>query len=84
MKAYTKDIVQTIKKQKKRFFAIMTICALGVCMLSGLKASCVDLRYSADQFFDEQNMFDISIVSTLGITEEDINVLSKLEMVEDA
>lgn len=83
MKAYTKDIVQTIKKEKKRFFAIMIICALGVCMLSGLKASCVDLRYSADKFFDEQNMFDISIVSTLGLTEEDINVLSKLEMVED-
>lgn len=82
MKAYTKDIVQTIRKGKKRFVAIMIICALGVCMLTGLKASCVDLRYSADKFFDEQNLFDISIVSTMGLTEEDIEVLSQLEMVE--
>lgn len=83
MKAYTKDIVQTIKKGKKRFFAIMIICALGVCMLTGLKASCVDLRYSADKFFDEQNLFDISIVSTMGLTEEDIEALARLEFVED-
>ena len=83
MKAYTKDIVQTIRKGKKRFFAIMIICALGVCMLTGLKASCVDLRYSADKFFDEQNLFDISIVSTMGLTDEDVKALAHLEPVED-
>lgn len=83
MKAYTKDIVQTIRKGKKRFFAIMIICTLGVCMLTGLKASCVDLRYSADRFFDEQNLFDISIVSTMGLTDEDLEALAHLEMVED-
>lgn len=84
MKAYTKDTFRTIKKGKKRFFAIMLITALGVCMLSALKASCEDLRYSADEFFDEQNLFDISVVSTLGLTDEDIEVLSKLEGVEAA
>lgn len=82
MKAYTKDIFRTIKKGKKRFFAIMFIAALGVCMLSALKASCEDLRYTADRFFDEHNLFDITIVSTLGLTGEDVEVLSKLEGVE--
>ena len=52
-------------------------------MLTGLKASCVDLRYSADRFFDEQNLFDISIVSTMGLTDEDLEALAHLEMVED-
>lgn len=61
----------------------MIICALGVCMLTGLKASCVDLRYSADKFFDKQNLFDISIVSTMGLTDEDIEALATLELVED-
>ena len=84
MKAYTKDTFRTIKKGKKRFFAIMLITALGVCMLSALKASCEDLRYTADSFFDKQNLFDISVVSTLGLTEEDIEVLSQLEGVEAA
>ncbi|MBR4026299.1 MAG: hypothetical protein IKJ01_01905, partial [Lachnospiraceae bacterium] len=84
MKAYTKDVIRTIIKGKKRFFAIMLIAALGVCMLTGLKASCEDLRYSADKFFDKQNLFDISVVSTLGLTEEDVEVLLRLDGVEDA
>ena len=82
MKAYTKDIIKTITKGKKRFFALMLIAALGVCMFSGLKASCDDLRYSADKFFDEQNLFDIQIVSTMGLTEDDIEILSQIEGIE--
>ncbi len=84
MKAYTKDIVRSIIKGRKRFFALMMITALGVCMLTGLKAACEDLRYSADAFFDKQNLYDISIVSTMGLTEEDVEVIADLEGVEEA
>ena len=82
MKAYTKDVIKTIQKGKKRFFAIMLIAALGVCMLAGLKAACDDLRYSADKFFDEQNLMDVMIVSTMGLTEEDVTILSRIDGVE--
>ena len=82
MRAYGKDIIRSIIKGRKRFFALMMITTLGVCMLGGIKAGCDDLRYSADAFFDEQNLYDISIVSTLGLTEEDIDAVSKLEGVE--
>ena len=83
MKAYTKDIAKTIWKGKKRFCAIMLIAALGVCMLACLKASCDDLRYSADEFFDKQNLMDIMVVSTMGLTEEDIEALARIEGIED-
>lgn len=82
MKAYTKDVIQTIIKEKKRFFALMIIAALGVCMMSGLKAACDDLRFSADEFFDEQNLFDIMVVSTMGLTDTDVEVLSRIGGVE--
>lgn len=82
MRAYGKDIIRSIIKGRKRFFALMMITALGVCMLGGIKAGCDDLRYSADAFFDEQNLYDISIVSTLGLTEEDIDAASKLDGIE--
>ncbi len=84
MKAYTKDIIRTISKGRKRFFAIMLITALGVCMLGGIKAGCDDLRYSADVFFDEQNLYDISIVSTLGLTQEDIEIVCEMDGIEAA
>lgn len=81
MKAYNKDIWSSIKKGKKRFFSIMLITALGVTMLTGIKAACVDLRYSADKFFDQQKLYDISVVSTLGLTDGDIKALKELEEV---
>jgi len=61
----------------------MVIAALGVCMMSGLKAACDDLRFTADEFFDEQNLFDIMVVSTMGLTDTDVEVLSRIGGIED-
>ena len=82
MKAYTKDVVKTIWKGKKRFCAIMLIAALGISMLACLKAACDDLRYSADDFFDEQNLMDIMVVSTMGLTDVDVAVLDRIGGIE--
>ena len=82
MSAYKKDIWRAIGKNRKRFIAIMIITFLGTMMFSGLKAACMDLRHSADDFFDAQKLFDLSIMSTLGLTREDLEVLGKLEEVE--
>ena len=83
MKAYTKDICKTIVKGMKRFMALAIIAALGVCMMAGLKASCDDLRLSADDFYDKQNLFDIMVVSTMGLTEEDVEALAKIAGIEE-
>lgn len=77
--ALAKDIRRTIRKERRRFVAIMIITMLGVMMFSGLKASCEDLRKSADRFFDEQNLHDIQIVSTLGLTDADIAELQEID-----
>lgn len=83
-KASTKDILRTVWKEKKRFFAIMMITILGVTMMTGLKAGCQDLRMSADRFYDTQKLFDISIMSTLGLTEEDVLEIQTMEGVKKA
>ncbi|MCR0408942.1 ABC transporter permease [[Clostridium] innocuum] len=84
MKASGKDIRRTIFRNKKRFCSILIITALGVMMLSGLKAACDDLRYSADQFYDAQQVFDIQIVSTMGLDEDDLAALRKADGIERA
>ena len=83
-KALHKDIIRTIWKEKKRFFSIMMITMLGVTMMTGLSAGCQDLRYSADRFFDSQELFDISVLSTLGLTQEDVEVFQSLDIIEKA
>ena len=82
MKAFTKDILRTIRGSLKRFVSIAVICALGVTMLSGLSVACIDLRESADELFDAQKLFDISVQSTLGLTSADIDALASVDGVE--
>lgn len=83
-RSYQKDIWRSIQKGRKRFFSILIITALGVAMLTGLYAACLDMFYSADQFFDEQRLFDIRILSTLGLTQEDVDVFLRVDGVEAA
>lgn len=83
-KAYHKDIWRSITKNRKRFFSIMIITALGVGMLTGLNAACLDMYYSADKYYDQQNLFDIRVLSTLGLTQEDVEALSSVDGVKAA
>ena len=80
--AFAKGVLRTVRGSLRRFLAIVTITALGVTMLVGLRAACVDLRNSADSFFDEQGLFDVRVQSTLGLTDEDVAALAKLDGVE--
>lgn len=82
--AFRKDILRTIRGNLKRFVAIVVITVLGTAMFSGLKAGCDDLRAAADDFYDSQSLFDARVLSTLGITQGDVDALLELEGVEYA
>lgn len=82
--AFVKDILRTIRGNLKRFVAIVVITILGTCMFSGLKAGCDDLRAAADDFFDKQQLFDVRVLSTLGLTQDDVDALASVEGVEQA
>lgn len=80
--AFSRDVLRTVRGSLKRFVALATITALGVTMLTGLRAACVDLRNSADAFFDDQGLFDVRVQSTLGLTDDDVEALGEIEGVE--
>lgn len=82
--AYAKDIWRSIKKSKKRFLSILVITALGVTVLTGIYAAVQDMYYSADKFYDEQRLFDIRVLSTLGLTDEDVAALQVVPDIETA
>lgn len=82
--AFRKDILRTIRGNLKRFVAIVVITILGTAMFSGLKAGCDDLRTAADDFYDSQQLFDVRVLSTLGITQDDVDTLAGIEGVAHA
>ncbi len=81
-KSFCKTVLRTVRTTKSRFLAIFAIVALGSGFLAGVLASPLDMRISADDYCDAGNMFDLRIVSTLGLTEDDLDALSQLEGVE--
>ena len=82
--AFGIGVLRTVRGSLKRFVALATICALGVTMICGLKVACIDLRASADVFFDVQDLFDLRVQSTLGLTDDDVSALAAIDGVEAA
>ena len=81
-KALLKDSVKEIKNTYKRFISILLMAFLGVGFFSGIRAASPDMLDTIDQYYKEQNVFDIEILSTLGLTQQDIEEISKIENVE--
>lgn len=82
-RSYRKNIRRTFKHTKSRFIAIFSIIALGVGFLAGLNATPVDMKESMEAYMDDANFYDIRIVSTLGLTDDDVSALSALDGVKD-
>ena len=83
-KALWKDFFIEIKKSLNRFLSIFLIVALGVAFFAGVRAADPDMRLTADAYYDESNLMDIRIISTLGLTEEDVKAIGNTDGVEVA
>ena len=83
-KALLKDCFKEIVKGFKRFISILLIVLLGVGFFAGIKATSPDMKLTLDTYFDDLNVMDIQVISTLGLTDEDITELEKLDEIENA
>ena len=48
-----------------------------MCFLAGLRATAPDMKKSADLYFDQQNLMDLHVLSTLGLTDKDAEALAQ-------
>lgn len=76
------DFYREIKKNRNRFLSILCIVALGVAFFSGVRSAQPDMRASADRYYDETNLSDIRVISTLGLTKEDAAAIASIDGVE--
>jgi putative ABC transport system permease protein len=83
-KALWKDFFIEIKKSLNRFLSIFLIVALGVAFFAGIRATNPDMRITADYYYDESRLMDIKVLSTMGITKEDVQAISEVTGVEEA
>lgn len=77
-----KHIFMKIKDNYKRFLSLICMAFLGVGFYAGIQSSSPDMLKTLDNFYDENNVYDISIISNVGLTEDDLLKLSKIKNVE--
>lgn len=77
-----KHIFMKIKDNYKRFLSLLCMALLGVGFYAGIQAASPDMLKTLDTFYDENNVYDIEVVSNFGLTKADIKELSKIKNIE--
>ena len=83
-KALRKDFYMEIRRSIGRFLSIFFIVAIGCAFYSGIRSSEPDMRYSGDAYFDKKNLMDIQIISTLGLTDGDLQAIEDVDGIKKA
>ena len=71
-----------MKGSMSRVISLFGIVLLGVMMLTGLVSIAPNMRSAAQRYYVQQNVFDLRVLSTLGLSEQDINAIRATEGVE--
>ncbi len=83
MRALNKDNIKEIKNSFKRFVSILVIVLLGVGFFAGIKATSPDMQETLNKYYEDNNVFDVEVISTLGLTNSDIEEIRKIDGVEE-
>ena len=72
LNSFQKDVWREIVNTLGRFLGIFAIVTLGVAFYAGLGATGPDMKLTGDLYFRAQNLMDLRVVSTFGLTDADI------------
>ncbi|MFU0549172.1 ABC transporter permease [Gardnerella piotii] len=68
----------------RRFCILAVIAMLGVAVMTGIYAGCNDMLLGANNVYTNLKAYDLQIVSTLGLTKNDVKAIKKLPIVSEA
>ncbi len=75
--------LRTINKMFSRFLSLLIISFLGTFAFVGLQSTAPNMLDTLDIYLDVANIYDIKIVSSLGLVDEDIEEIEKLEGIKE-
>lgn len=75
------NLIREVKKNAPRFLSIFAISALGCAFFAGIRAASPDMKEAGDRLFVKDNLSDITVISSRGLTKEDIDALRALPQV---
>ena len=72
-----RSLLRTIRSTLGRFLAIFAIIALGVGFFIGLRVTHDSMLKTADDYLTDLLLYDFRLISTLGLTDEDVNMFAR-------
>ncbi len=82
-KMLVKNTLRDVSRTKARFISIMLIIMLGVGFLVGINSTAPSMFAVAEEYYEEKNLMDFRLLSTVGFTEGDITAIADVEGVDD-
>lgn len=76
------DFIREVRHTYSRFLSILLLSALAVAFLVGLRATAPDMEYTADNYYDSHHLMDGYVMSTMGLTQEDLQALAQADGVD--
>lgn len=71
-----------IKNNLKRFLSLLCMALLGVGFYAGIQAASPDMLDTLDNYLDNQNVYDIEIMSPLGLDNNDVEKIQEVDGIE--
>jgi len=82
-KALLKNTFRDIKNTKARFISILMIVALGVGFFAGVKSAAPSMEKMAIDYYEETNLMDFKLMSTVGFDDKDAKKVASTDGVDD-
>ena len=79
-----RNLRRSIRKSFGRYIAIALIIALGTAIFVGLRSTKSDMIATGQRYTDEQNFFDLRLLSSYGWDREQLAKISELGSLEEA
>ena len=67
-----------IKNSLGRFLSLIFIVALGSAFFSGIREASMDMIKTVDEYYDSTNIMDYKIISTMGLTDGDLESIKEV------
>lgn len=83
-KALLKTSFREIRNSPARFLSILTIIFLGVAFFVGIGATGPDMIASGHAYFQKHKLADLSVMSSLGLTDKDLSLVQETKEVAEA
>ncbi len=79
-----KNTLRKLKHSFGRYMSLLIIVLIGIGFYAGIQSSVPSIKNLQNDYYNETNLMDLTVRSTLGLTENDLNAIKQLPNIKQA